>query len=114
MPASVPRALAGRCAPTSTTGCSHREGQVQKERSLLQCRGAVRNDKAGDRRLFARNAMDQRPDLDPILGADIGAADLPEGHRNRIGDKAGFGKPFEQRLACQLLPEIGIIQHIEA
>ena len=90
------------------------EGQVEEKGGFLEGRGAVRNDEAGDRRLVARDAMDQRSDLDPILGADIGAAYLAEGHRHRVGNEPGLRKTVEQGLAGQLLPEIGVIEHVEA
>ena len=73
-------------------GLLDREGQVEEKRGLLEGRGAVRDDKAGDSRLVARDAVDQRPDLEPILGADIGAADLAERDRHRVGDEPGLRK----------------------
>jgi hypothetical protein len=76
-------------------GMRRGEGQVEEKGGFLEGRGAVRNYEAGDRRLVARDAMDQRPDLDPILGADVGAADLTKGHRHWIGDEPGLRKTVE-------------------
>ena len=89
------------------------EGEVQKERGLLEGRGAVRDDKAGDFRVVARDPVDHPAQLDPVVGADRGAADLAVGDRHRIGDQPGFGKLVEQRLAGQLLPEIGVVEDVE-
>ena len=90
-----------------------REGQVQEERRLFQCRGAVRNDKPGDCRVIPHRTVDQPAQFDPVLRADRGRADLAEGHRHRLGDQPGFRELVEQRLAGQLLPEIGIVEHVE-
>ncbi len=91
-----------------------RQGQVQKKPGFLERRGAVRNDEPGKRRIVAGDPVDQRPQLDPLPGADLGAANLAKGHGHRIGDEPGLRKAVEQRFAAELLPEIGIVEHVEA
>src|SRR4029077_11997142 len=74
----------------------------------------VRDDKPDDRRILACYPLDQPSQLEPLPEADLGAADLAKGHGHRIGDEPGFRKAVEQRLAAELLPEIRIVEHIEA
>jgi hypothetical protein len=74
----------------------------------------VRDHETGDCRIGAGAAVDQVAQFEPIRRADRRAADLAEGDRHRIGDQPGFGEAVEQHLAGQLLPEIGIVEHIEA
>src|SRR5579884_3902291 len=88
--------------------------QVEEERGLLQRRRPVRDDKAGDGQVVARDPVEQRPQFEPVRRADRGAADLAEGDRHRLRRQPGFRKPREQRLAGQFLPEIGIVEDVEA
>ena len=74
----------------------------------------MRDDKAGEPRILARRAVNERAQFEPILGTDRGAADLTERDRHRFRDLPGFREAVEQRLRCQLLPEFGVIEHIEA
>ena len=90
------------------------ERQVQKKPGFLEGCGAVRNDEPGERRVVPCDPVDQLPQLDPLLGPDLGAADLAKGYGHRIGNEPGLRKTVEQRLAAELLPEIGIVEHVEA
>ena len=110
---SQPVVLVGAQRPASALGTDG-EGQVEEKAGLLQGRGAVRDHEPHDGRIVARGAVDQRPQFEPLLGTDLSAADLAKGHRYRVGDESGLRKPFDQRLGGQLLPEIGIVEHIEA
>ncbi len=90
------------------------ERQVQEERGFLQGRGAVRYDEPGNAGILAGDAVDHLAQFDPVRGADRGRADLPERDRHRIGDEPCFWKFLDQPFARELLPEIGIVEHVEA
>ncbi len=96
IPASVPSALAGRWAPTSTTGWL--TARVKFRKNAVSSRVAVpwvitKPAMAGS---SCAMFVDQRAQFEPFGRADLGAADLAKRDRNRVGDEPGLRKPVEQ------------------